>query len=305
MLLTVVLLSGAGFSKTYTTNFPSTENPISEGGNWANGKSVGLDWQNVRTTPGFAFLTQGNPSAYDDNTAILTGTWGANQYVRTVVRIPALDQSNHQEIEIRLRSSVSAHWCSGYEVLCGFEIIRWNGAFGSFTALSDEGPHAEVHDGDIFEASMIGNVITVYINGAKVNRAVDNTFATGNPGMGFFTRNSSPQPFGFSSFTATDSLGTAKEVRPSGTPGAFSLSQNFPNPFRSRTALRYVLNAQGPVTLNVYDLLGRESASLVNKTQPAGAYNVNLESRVLKSGVYTARLTAGNQVRSCRMLLLK
>ena len=41
-------------ARTYTTNFPLTENPISEAGNWINGGTVGLDWTNVSTTPGLA-----------------------------------------------------------------------------------------------------------------------------------------------------------------------------------------------------------------------------------------------------------
>ena len=52
---------------SYSTNFPLTEDPISEGGRWING-SVGLDWKNCRTTPGLAFGTQSgaNPPPYDD-----------------------------------------------------------------------------------------------------------------------------------------------------------------------------------------------------------------------------------------------
>jgi hypothetical protein len=41
-------------ARTYTTTFPLTENPISEGGNWINGKAVGLDWANLATTNGMA-----------------------------------------------------------------------------------------------------------------------------------------------------------------------------------------------------------------------------------------------------------
>src|ERR1700729_3247334 len=58
---------------TYTTNFPLTENPISEGGKWINGQKDGVDWTDVRTTPGLAFGTEigGNRrelEKYDDST---------------------------------------------------------------------------------------------------------------------------------------------------------------------------------------------------------------------------------------------
>ena len=62
----------------------------------------------LATTPGFAFLTVGNPISYDDSTAVLSGTWGPDQYVRTVVKIPAVDPGFVQEIEIRLRSTITA-----------------------------------------------------------------------------------------------------------------------------------------------------------------------------------------------------
>ena len=192
-------------ANSYSTNFVNPENPISENGHWINGKSVGLDWQDVTTTPGFATFTQPNPSTYDDATAILTGTWGSNQYVRTTVRIPTVDPSFAQEIEIRLRSSLSPPECSGYDVLGGSQIVRWNGALGDFTVLNTSGPGGQLHDGDIFEASMVGNVITVLINGVQVSQATDNTFTGGSPGIGFFTRNPSAAKFGFSSFMASDS----------------------------------------------------------------------------------------------------
>jgi hypothetical protein len=193
------------FAASYTTNFPGTESPISEGGNWVNGKTTGLDWQNVKITPGFATFAAPNPSSYDDATAILTGIWGADQYVRAVVNMPTVDKVYAQEIEIRLRSSISAHSNTGYEILGGSQIVRWNGPLGDFTVLQTVGTGGNLQHGDIFEATMIGNVITVYINGVQVQTAVDNTYTTGNPGMGFFTRNPSAAAFGFSSYTASNS----------------------------------------------------------------------------------------------------
>ena len=188
----------------YTTDFLLREKPISEDSRWLNGKADGLDWRNVRTIPGLAFLTRPNVDDYRDSTALLTGTWGPDQYVRTVVRIPTPATNFEMELEIRLRSSLSAHSCTGYEVLGGSQIVRWNGPLGDFTILQDEGPYGRLQDGDVFEARMVGNVITVYINGLQVNRAVDGTFTTGNPGIGFFSRNPKPPRFGFSSFTASD-----------------------------------------------------------------------------------------------------
>src|SRR5215813_11451279 len=49
--------SGGGINGSYSTTFPLTENPISEGGSWTNGGATGLDWANVQTTPGLSFGT--------------------------------------------------------------------------------------------------------------------------------------------------------------------------------------------------------------------------------------------------------
>jgi len=51
-------LAPAGLHGPYSTNFPRAESPISEGGKWYNGQTNGLDWANVRTSPGFAFGTE-------------------------------------------------------------------------------------------------------------------------------------------------------------------------------------------------------------------------------------------------------
>jgi hypothetical protein len=201
------------FAASYTTNFPGTENPISEGGAWINGKTTGVAWQNVKTTTGFAQLTVGNPSAYDDSTAILAGTWGADQYVRAVVKRPNIDANYTQEFEIRLRSTMTANSSRGYEVLltgsgahaASAQIVRWNGAPGDFTVLTTSGPGGNVTDGDILEAQMVGTTITVKINGRQVLTATDSTYSNGSPGMGFFTRNPSPPAHGFSSYTASNS----------------------------------------------------------------------------------------------------
>jgi hypothetical protein len=84
-----LLLWGAGaeaIAATYTTTFPQTENPISEGGNWINGLTNGIDWADVATTPGKAFGTQTvNSPNYSDSTALLTGSWGPTQTLQAVV----------------------------------------------------------------------------------------------------------------------------------------------------------------------------------------------------------------------------
>ncbi len=90
-------------------------------------------------------------------------------------------------------------------------------------------------------------------------------------------------------------------------PLSISLSQNYPNPFNPTTAISYQLSAFSHVTLKVYDVLGREVATLVNKEQQAGKYSVQLsaDSYQLASGVYFYKLTAGSFSQIKKLMLLK
>jgi hypothetical protein len=94
------------------------------------------------------------------------------------------------------------------------------------------------------------------------------------------------------------------------TPLSFKLSQNYPNPFNPATTIQYTLpsivGAQGSNTiLKIFDLLGREVATLVNQKQKPGEYRVTFNAGNLASGIYFYRLTSGNFVQTKKMMLLK
>lgn len=90
-----------------------------------------------------------------------------------------------------------------------------------------------------------------------------------------------------------------------GTPTEFSLSQNYPNPFNPSTTISYQLVKQSHVTLKVFDVLGREVATLVNGLEEPGYKSVKFEASKLPSGVYYYRLQAGNYVETKKLLLLR
>lgn len=90
-------------------------------------------------------------------------------------------------------------------------------------------------------------------------------------------------------------------------PEQFSLQQNYPNPFNPSTAIRYEIKNSGFVSLKVYDMLGNETASLVNEKQNAGRYAVDFNSTEynLPSGMYFYTLSAGEFKETRKMVLIK
>ena len=230
--VSLLLLGGAGrdaMARSYTTDFPLTENPISEGGNWINGLTVGLDFNNCATTNGVVsgYLGSGNA----DSTALLTGSWGSDQMVTAVLYKTGVIDSDFPEVELRLRSSLSAHSCTGYEILyslktnasCYIGIVRWNGAIHDFTdPPAVVGTQYIATNGSTLKATAIGSVITAYLNGVPVITNSDPTFTltftNGSPGVGFDYWGGSPPDtaFGLTSFTATDGItnGTSQPPAP-------------------------------------------------------------------------------------------
>ncbi len=100
-------------------------------------------------------------------------------------------------------------------------------------------------------------------------------------------------------------LSTALEELPGGLPAAFRLEQNYPNPFNPKTVVRSWLPVASHVTLVVYDMLGREVATLVNEKRAAGMYQDFFDGSGLASGAYIYRLTAGQFIESRKMLVVK
>ncbi|MEO9886449.1 MAG: family 10 glycosylhydrolase [Balneola sp.] len=88
-------------------------------------------------------------------------------------------------------------------------------------------------------------------------------------------------------------------------PDRFSLAQNYPNPFNPSTEIAFVIPESGATTLKVYDILGREVKTLINKKLASGAHSVSFDASSLASGIYIYRLSSGNSTLIKRMTLIK
>jgi hypothetical protein len=191
---------------SYSTNFPLTENPISENGAWF---SPNANWTRPRTSSGIAYGTQTGSSAppFDDSIACMANpAWLAypNHWCSGVVHrdVGALSQ----EIELFVRCDFTNTNARGYEIDIkeggAFHFIRWNGAPDDFTPMvMDITNNVDCSDLSDFKASVLGPVITVTCKGLfcaslDVQQwAVDHGgayFADGVPGMGFWDISGAP-----------------------------------------------------------------------------------------------------------------
>ena len=210
-------LHETGGPRAYSIRFEGAESPLSEGGVWSNS---GVDWTQIRKQDGIACGTQTGTNTgifkFDDSYAHLSG-FPPDQEAWGEAYIKRPDSYCHQELEILLRwnSLGPPHHCYECFARClngdssYVQIVRWDGPLGKFTYLADKrGTNYGLNNGDILKASVVGNVITVYINGVEKARVTDDTFKTGSPGIGEFLACDngrgigSNSDFGLAGFTA-------------------------------------------------------------------------------------------------------
>jgi hypothetical protein len=88
-------------------------------------------------------------------------------------------------------------------------------------------------------------------------------------------------------------------------PSEFSLNQNYPNPFNPSTEITFSLPHGSQVSLKVYDVLGREIATLVNAKLEAGSHHATWNAGSFASGMYFYKIQTDNQTAIKKMMLLK
>ncbi len=168
----------------------------------------------------------------------------------------------------------------------------WDSASQAPYAMNSSGPYLDTFDDS--------TSLTIKCNYAKAHNLSGVTiWALGQDLSG--GRQQLLEAVGQAMTTGPDAVKPDQEV----IPHDYALLQNFPNPFNPETVVRYQLPEVNHVRLGVYDILGREVATLVNERQPAGTYQSRFNGSGLASGVYICRLIAGPFVRSQTMLLVR
>ena len=217
ILAFLLLCALPSWARSYNTTFPATEAPISQGGIWIGGATVGLDWKDIDTTPSFAYGTQ-NPTGtgYNDSLAVMSGSWGPSQTVQATASVVSSDSALYRELEVLVHFTITAHSASGYEINCStvstnpyIQVVRWNGALGNFTSLYGDSSHYCVNGSVLKAAITSAGVISVYLNGSLMTTVNDTTFTGGAPGMGVYIASGAAgqnSDFGWSAYSATDGL---------------------------------------------------------------------------------------------------
>jgi hypothetical protein len=189
----------------YETTFTGSESPLSENGAW---RHTGRHWTQVAKHDGVVHGTQTGRGGYDDSYAYLSG-FPPDQSASAVIHLDPNTNDATKEVELLLRWSDTPDGATGYE--CNLhhrggwaQIMRWNGKFGDFTELGHARRPPKPKTGDVMRATIVGNVIRVYLNDKLIVEATDSTHRSGNPGIGFFIRgDTSNAAFGFTRFVAT------------------------------------------------------------------------------------------------------
>jgi len=161
----------------------------------------------------------------------------------------------------------------------------WKGRYTDFNTEKYE------HHSIVLEANSSQTLYPKWrdLNGHSVQIDIDN----GNDGTVDSTIDLSDQ--------TTDVKDHNSDEKPSG----YALLQNYPNPFNPITTIIYQLPNQSHVILKVFDLLGREVATLVNGVEAAGYKSVTFNANGLSSGMYYYRLQVGKYIETKKLLLLR
>lgn len=238
----------------------------------------------------------------------LGGLTGAIAYTR-------LFSGNDWDSFMQYTSNQGSSWTGAYiegstDTTFRADIVAIKGATGSFrTATSN-----------YFGAS--GNVFARSVYISPTNVLTEGTLFKANPFLA--THGFAPARAGY--HYGADSCFTAWTGSPSGsglyytvgctgaftgianqnsTPKVYKLEQNYPNPFNPSTTIRYSIPKNGFVNLKVYDVTGKEVATLVNEVKTPGNYIVDFDASFLSSGIYFYKIAAGDFSSVKKMILIK
>ncbi len=245
-----------------------------------NGQEIGKEGHPYQTE--FIFYP-GHPLDYED-------VHGLFPYYQKLINwrktLPALYDGDYEEINITPGSSL-------------FSFRRFTDNQNVITVLNMASSSAN--------ATFTLPISEMNLDSSRVyylSNLLENEYIQGTPEE-LSTINISMDRFSAKVFLLADSIVTGVDDIASDLPEDFEIFQNYPNPFNPSTTIKYNLPKEGKVSLKVFDILGREVASLVNEIQQAGLHSAVFDAGRFATGVYVYRIEYDKQSFSKKMLLLK
>ncbi|MFI5252254.1 MAG: T9SS type A sorting domain-containing protein [Bacteroidota bacterium] len=193
---------------------------------------------------------------------------------------------------------------SVYKILV---VYSANSYISGHLMIDGHAPHLQIkvgaHNADTAQAVAYADSATGNFSIPVSNKIYNYMIDAFNLGPGYNNSGSLAHPGDTGVFVNITTTGVSE--RNSGVPGNFVLHQNYPNPFNPTTVINYQLPAAGKVTLKVYDILGRELATLVDGLQTPGDHFVQWDGSALPSGVYFYRIQSGLYSETKKLLLMR
>ncbi len=197
--------------------------------------------------------------------------------------------------------------------ITGWVTTGWTTCFsGNYTVPGTGWQYIDMQTPFQYNGSSNLLIEVCYDNSSYTSYSPVNATTMSNVARGYYTDNSSGCTMtsgsnlsyrpNISLYLST-STGVGNE--PSGVPKSFDLKQNYPNPFNPVTKIQYEVPKASYVSIKIYDILGREVASLVNGDIEAGYYVYDFDASALSSGVYIYKMNAGSFEKTLRMMVIK
>ena len=219
--------------------------------------------------------------------------YGLYPYYQQLARwrrtLPALTSPNFAEVTISPSASQYAY-------------RRWSGSQNVFTCVNMAASAAS--------ATLSIPTASLGLDSAKTYYLTDllsGQYVSGTPSM-LASASVAMPAYTTRMFLLADTIASVTSARvadAAGIPSTYGLDQNYPNPFNPATVIGYALPAASHVRLEVYDILGRSVATLVDAEQAPGSSRVAFDGHARASGMYIYRLQAGSASIVKKMLLMK
>jgi hypothetical protein len=207
---------------------------------------------------------------------------------------------------LKVDLSGNEEWCCSYAGFCSFansvEVIPENGYV--ITGRCDiSQPYCDV---SLIRTNDVGDTIWTKRMGGPLND-VGRSVILSSDGCCVIAGLTNSFGAGSNDFYVikTEMVSSVANLTPCMAPSQFTLYNAYPNPFNQRTVIKYDVSRLSKVDLNIYDVMGKRTATLVNKFNGPGSYEATWEAGDLPSGIYFVRMTAGDFHQTRKVVLLK